>query len=214
MRIFLNIWSIASKIYRYCINISFQNINYISHINSTKWLWIEILQVKFEYIAINILNWEWIIVLSFNDMTEMLKNGVVNSISSSNWIFVNIKLIENVFLVSSNSWRKNTPFFAWYNRLTKYIKFILKYMKSHSAIFRSMSILYSHLSNINWLILRMINTNSYIDIKESYLSRSELFQWRKSRWINLFYIKIIIKMKLYYFCFFNELIIWYTICKW
>ena len=169
--------------------------------------------MKFEYIIIDILNWEWIIVFSFSDIIKISKNKVINSIFSLNWIFINIKLIENVFLVSSNSWRKNISFFAWYNRLTKHIRFILKYTKSYFAIFWNILILYSYLLNINWLILKIIDINLYIDTKESCLLRLKLFQWKKFWWINLFYIKIIIKIKLYYFYFFNELIIWYIIYK-
>ena len=169
--------------------------------------------MKFEYIIIDILNWEWLIVFSFSDIIKISKNKVINSIFSLNWIFINIKLIENIFLISSNSWRKNISFFIWYNCLIKYIKFILKYTKSYFAIFWNILILYSYLLNINWLILKIIDINLYIDTKESCLLRLKLFQWKKFWWINLFYIKIIIKIKLYYFYFFNELIIWYIIYK-
>ena len=169
--------------------------------------------MKFEYIIIDILNWEWLIVFSFSDIIKISKNKVINSIFSLNWIFINIKLIENIFLISSNSWRKNISFFIWYNCLIKYIKFILKYTKSYFAIFWNILILYSYLLNINWLILKIIDINLYIDTKESCLLRLKLFQWKKFWWINLLYIKIIIKIKLYYFYFFNELIIWYIIYK-
>lgn len=172
----LNIRSIILNIYQCCIDISSQNINLVSHISSIRWLCARILQIKSDYISINILNREWIVVPSFSNIAIISKNTIINAIPSSNRILINIKLIRNIFPILSNSLKKNTspsPDAIIWQRISKIILWsTLKHAKSRFIISYA---LYACLSSINRFILRIIDANSCVNAEKSYLSRSKLF---------------------------------------
>ncbi len=106
--IFFIIQLTTSNVYRCCIDISSQNINWISYRNLIRWLWMRILHVESTWMSMRILKWEWVVVSSSSRVTTTSEEIVDNAISSSIRIFVNNKLIKKVFLMPSNPWRKKT----------------------------------------------------------------------------------------------------------
>ena len=67
-----------------------------------------ILHVESMWMSMGILKWEWVVVSSSSRVTTISEEIVDNAISSSIWIFVNIKLIKKVFPMPSNPRRKKT----------------------------------------------------------------------------------------------------------